>query len=94
VENHGHMVALYFMHDNLCGIHKTLRVSPAMEVGITNRVWTSGQRTAINAAASWEKVPTIWDGSLQFAISIRREEGRPKYIVLYFKVEAILLPIT
>jgi hypothetical protein len=34
------MVALYFMHDNCCGIHKTLRVSPAMEAGITNDVWT------------------------------------------------------
>jgi hypothetical protein len=40
VKNHGHMVALYFIHDNFCGIHKTLRVSPAMEAGITNRVWT------------------------------------------------------
>jgi hypothetical protein len=27
------------MHNNFCGIHKALRVSPAME-GITNGVWT------------------------------------------------------
>jgi IS1 family transposase len=39
VENHGHMVALYFMHFNFCRVHKTLRVTPAMEAGITNHVW-------------------------------------------------------
>jgi hypothetical protein len=35
VENHGHAVALYFMHYNFCRIHKTLRVTPAMEAGLT-----------------------------------------------------------
>jgi IS1 family transposase len=39
VENHGHMVALYFMHFNFCRVHKTLRVTPAMEAGLTNHVW-------------------------------------------------------
>ncbi len=40
VENHGHMVALYFMHFNFCRVHKTLRVTPAMEAGIADHVWT------------------------------------------------------
>jgi IS1 family transposase len=40
VENHGHMVALYFMHFNFCRIHKTLRVTPAMEAGLTDHVWS------------------------------------------------------
>lgn len=40
IENHGHAVALYFMHYNFCRIHKTLRVTPAMEAGLTNHVWT------------------------------------------------------
>jgi IS1 family transposase len=40
VENHGHMVALYFMHYNYCRIHKTLRVTPAMEAGLTDHVWS------------------------------------------------------
>lgn len=39
VENHGHMVALYFMHYNFCRVHKTLRVTPAMEAGLTDHVW-------------------------------------------------------
>jgi len=34
------MVALYFMHYNFCRIHKTLRVTPAMEAGITDHVWS------------------------------------------------------
>ena len=39
VENHMHMVALYTMFYNFCRIHKTLRVTPAMESGLTDRVW-------------------------------------------------------
>lgn len=31
VENLEHAVALHFMHYNFCGIHQTLRVTPAME---------------------------------------------------------------
>ena len=31
LENHGHAVALYFMHYNFCRVHKTLRVTPAIE---------------------------------------------------------------
>ena len=34
-----HSLALYFLHYNFCRIHKTLRVSPAMEVGLTDRLW-------------------------------------------------------
>lgn len=39
VENHGHMIALYFMHYNYCKIHSTLRVTPAMEAGLSTHVW-------------------------------------------------------
>jgi hypothetical protein len=40
VENHGWAVALYFMHYNFCRVHQTLRVTPAMEAGITDHVWS------------------------------------------------------
>src|SRR5690348_8374454 len=33
VENHAYSIALYYMHFNFCRIHKTLRVTPAMEAG-------------------------------------------------------------
>jgi IS1 family transposase len=37
---HVHMVALYTAYYNFCRIHKTLRVTPAMQAGITDHVWT------------------------------------------------------
>jgi IS1 family transposase len=40
VENHAYSVAIHYMHYNFCRIHQTLRVSPAMEAGITDHVWT------------------------------------------------------
>ena len=33
-------VALHFMHYNFVRIHKTLRVTPAMQAGVTDRLWT------------------------------------------------------
>ncbi len=42
-ENHAHQVALYFMHYNYCRVHSTLRVTPAMEAGLTDHVWTLGE---------------------------------------------------
>lgn len=40
VENHAHAIALHFMYYNFVRIHKTLRVTPAMEAGLTNHLWT------------------------------------------------------
>jgi IS1 family transposase len=40
VENHAAAVALYFMHYNFCRIHRSLRVTPAMEARLTDHVWT------------------------------------------------------
>lgn len=40
IENHAHAVALHFMYYNFARIHKTLRVTPAMEAGVTNKLWT------------------------------------------------------
>lgn len=39
-ENHAYQIALHFMHYNFCRIHRTLRVTPAMEAGIADHVWT------------------------------------------------------
>lgn len=40
IENHAHAIALHFMYYNFVRIHKTLRVTPAMEAGITNKLWS------------------------------------------------------
>jgi IS1 family transposase len=45
--NHGHAVAIHYMHYNFCRIHKTLRVTPAMEAGITDHVWTIEELTKL-----------------------------------------------
>ena len=39
-ENHCHMVALYATWYNFVRIHKTLKVTPAMEAGVTDRLWS------------------------------------------------------
>lgn len=40
VENHAAAVALWFAYYNFCRVHQTLRVTPAMEAGIANHVWS------------------------------------------------------
>jgi len=39
VENLEHAIALHYMHYNFCRIHQTLRVTPAMEAGVSDHVW-------------------------------------------------------
>jgi len=38
--NHCAAVALYVMHYNFCRVHEALRVTPAMQLGITDHIWT------------------------------------------------------
>jgi hypothetical protein len=40
LENHAAMVAIYFMYYNFARIHQTLRVTPAMEAGVSDYVWS------------------------------------------------------
>lgn len=39
VENHSYAVALHFMYYNFVRVHQTLKVTPAMEAGLTDRLW-------------------------------------------------------
>jgi IS1 family transposase len=39
LDNLCHAVALHFMYYNFCRIHTTLRVTPAMEAGVTDHLW-------------------------------------------------------
>lgn len=40
IENHSHALALYFMYYNFVRIHKTLRATPAMAAGVTDKLWS------------------------------------------------------
>ena len=39
VENHAYAVSLHFMYYNFVKVHQTLRVTPAMAAGLTDRLW-------------------------------------------------------
>ena len=40
IENQAHAVALHFMHYNFAKVHQTLRITPAMEAGLADHVWS------------------------------------------------------
>lgn len=37
--NHAHAVARHLMHYNFCRVHKSLRTTPAIAAGVTDRLW-------------------------------------------------------
>ncbi len=45
-ENHWAALCLYFAHYNFCRIHSSIRVTPAMEAGITDHVWDLAELVA------------------------------------------------
>jgi hypothetical protein len=49
MENHAAAMALNYFSYNLIKIHRTLRTSPAMAVGVTDRLW------------SVEDLVTLWE---------------------------------
>jgi IS1 family transposase len=40
VDNHEAAIALHYMHYNFCRIHQSLRVTPCMAAGVSDRVWS------------------------------------------------------
>jgi IS1 family transposase len=47
IENHAYAVSLHFMHYNFCRVHQTLRITPAMAAGVTDRVWNADDIVAL-----------------------------------------------
>jgi len=52
LENHKHMLALCFMYYNFARIHQTLRVTPAMEAGVSDHLWTMEEIAALTDSDS------------------------------------------
>jgi IS1 family transposase len=40
IENHAAAVALFVAHYNLCRVHEALRITPAMALGVTGKIWS------------------------------------------------------
>ena len=46
-ENHWAAMSLWYTFYNFCRVHKSLRVTPAMEAKITDHVWTLEEIAAL-----------------------------------------------
>lgn len=55
--NHKAAVALYVAHYNLCRVHETLRITPAMALGVTDHIWTIGE--LVEAALCQDPAPVV-----------------------------------
>jgi hypothetical protein len=69
LEQHCAAVSLYVAHYNLCRVHESLRSTPAMALGIADRVWTIGD--LIDAALSVQSIaptPTAPDRRKRFRV--------------------------
>ena len=51
IDNHAYAVALHFMYCNFVRIHTTLRVTPAMEAGLSDHAWNVEELVAMGDAA-------------------------------------------
>ena len=52
VENHAHAVALHMFYYNFVRIHKTLKVTPAIAAGVTDRLWEVADMVSV--LETWE----------------------------------------
>jgi len=61
LSNHGHAVAMWFAFYNLVRIHMTLRVTPAVEAGVTDHVWSLAElmKAAFEKADAAETALTV-----------------------------------
>ena len=51
LDNHANAISLHFAYYNFVRIHQTLRMTPAMAAGVTDRVWEMADLVAIVEAA-------------------------------------------
>jgi IS1 family transposase len=47
IENHGHMIALFFAYYNFCRVHQTTKKTPAVAAGLTDHAWKVEELVAL-----------------------------------------------
>jgi hypothetical protein len=57
LENHAAAVSLYVSHYNMCRVHEALRTTPAVALGIADRVWTLGD--LLDAALATQPIDPV-----------------------------------
>jgi IS1 family transposase len=55
IENHEASVALHFLHYNFARVHQTLRVTPAMEAGLSSHIWSFEEIVGLADARQMER---------------------------------------
>ena len=70
LENHAAAIDPYVAHYNFCRVHESLRSTPAMALGIADRVWTIGDLldAALAVAPSTPTEPTPQDRRKGFRV--------------------------
>jgi IS1 family transposase len=69
LDNHLSAVALYIAHYNLCRVHESLRTTPGVQLGITDRVWSLGDLIdAALAVATPDPTETAPDRRRKFRV--------------------------
>ena len=77
LENHAAAVSLHVTHYNMCRVHETLRTTPAVALGIAERVWAIGDLIdAALATLPVEPVTTAPDRRRRFQV-IEGGKGEP-----------------
>ena len=54
IQNHAHAMALHFLYYNFVRIHKTLKTTPSMAAGVTDRLWEVTDM--VDVLEAWEAI--------------------------------------
>jgi hypothetical protein len=58
-ESHEYVLAVHYMFYNFARVYQTLRVSPAMEVGVSDRLWENSISWPCLISRQTEPLPTV-----------------------------------
>ena len=56
-ENHAHSVAIHFMYYNFVRLHETVRMTPAMAAGVTDKLWELSDM--VRVIEEWEAMQSV-----------------------------------